>query len=131
MWQEILAKVSKVLGPFSKDATTGQGEINLAVSGTHWTYIVPTWMKGKYIEFTAYGASVDVLFGASSAIEVVYNQLTGESSGTLTVHANTGRHVVDGQTRAFLVPYTATHWSCEASGAGRISVGVSSDIVKR
>jgi hypothetical protein len=131
IWQEVLAKIARVLAPFSKDAATGQGEINLAVSSTSWTYVVPTWMRGKYVELTAYGASCQVLFGTASSIDVVYNQLTSESSGDLTVHANTGRHVIDGQTRAFLVPANATHWSVEASGTGRISVGPSSGFVER
>jgi hypothetical protein len=126
MWSETLANISKVLGPMEVDEDTGQGEINLAVSGTHWTYEVPTWMAGKYIEITAEGASVDVLFGTASTIEVVYGQVTGESSGELTVDANTGRRIVDGTTKAWLVPKTATHWSAEASGDGVISVGISS-----
>lgn len=129
MWAEIVSLVSKVLAPFRPSAGDG-GEITLAVTGTAIRFAIPTWMYGRYVEITAWGASVDVLLGGA-AVDVVYGQVSTNDAGAITTIATSGRHIVDGTTRHFLMPprdnpLGLTHLSAEASGAGTMQVSVSS-----
>jgi hypothetical protein len=137
MTNDTLEAASKVLPPLAKNAvvgspTIGQGEINLAVSGTAVRIVIPSWLAGKYAEFTASGATCDILFGGAS-VEVVYAQATGVAAEVATVHANTGRRVPMDQTRTWIVPVPAQagFMSVEASGAGFLFIGVASEQIVR
>lgn len=143
MWQEVQALIARVRGPMPKDSV-GAGEVNLAVSGTAIAIVIPTWMQGKMCEFTAYTSTtsldaggVDVLYLADKGgTACVYQQTTAVDGTTkaLTVSAATGRHIVSGQTRKWLVPKAGsgiTAMSIIASAAGFIQIGLASESVQK
>jgi hypothetical protein len=134
MWDQLLALVSKVRPAYKRVSATGEGEIVLSVSGTMVLMLIPDWLAGKYAEFTMDGADVDILFCDSSG-DVVYGQVSSVDAGTkaVTTHVQSGRHVADGATRGWIVPLAdkATHISVEASAAGKLYIGVSSQQLLR
>jgi hypothetical protein len=129
---EKLVQSAVVRGPLAKNATTGQGEICLPVTTGNQTMVIPSWLAGKYCDFTAAGASVDILAGASTA-DVEYGAESGLAASVVTVDVNTGRRIVDGTTRSWLMPlpHEATHIAWEGSGTGKLYIGVSSREVER
>lgn len=137
MSTDLMLEIARVRAPIAKAVYTdsdspmyGGGEVCLAISGTAVRVIVPTWMRGKYCTFTAAGASADVLFGGSD-VEVVYGQESTVSTEAITVHANTGRRCPDGVLCSMVVPNDSTilYMSVEASGAGKLYIGIASDNV--
>jgi hypothetical protein len=142
MWEEVLSLIAKCVGPMPKGAD-GSGEVTLAVSGVAVLIVIPDWMRGRMLEITAHttaatadAGGVDVLFGKGAGMTAaVYQQATGvDGSGNLTVHAASGRHIVSGQTRKWLIPSQqtgVTHMSIIASGAGFIQMGPASEQVTR
>ncbi len=130
MWSETLAKASNVRAPQAANADDENFEITLDVSGTAVRVEVPDWLKGKYAEFTATDANVDILFGGS-AVEVVYSQANSVASEVIAQHDNVGRRVISGTTRSWVVPSDATHMSCEASASGELSIGLASAKIEK
>ena len=133
MWQELVAKVSKVMPALAKTAD-GAAEIVLSVSGTAVLVAIPSWLAGRYVEVTMDGAEADVLFGASDVV-AVYGQVSSVDGTTkaITTHVSSGRHLADGVTRSWIIPMpsTATHMSVIASAAGKLYIGSSSTKVSR
>lgn len=125
---EALAIAAQVLAPL--DTGAGNGELQIAVSGTHAVMLIPSWLAGRYAEFTASGATCDIVFGKLITVEVTYGQASSIDSGTkaITPNVKTGRRVVDGTTRSWVVPVsgTATYMAVEASGTGVLSIGLAS-----
>lgn len=131
MWEQILEIIGKILGP-NRPADGNGGEIMLAVSGVAIRVQIPTWLAGCYAEFTAIDANVEVLEGGS-AVAAVYGQVSSVGSEVITTNAATGRRLVQGTTRAWVVSRAAnaTHLSIIASGAGFIQISKTSQRVLR
>ncbi len=129
MDSQILAAAARITAPLYVSATA-RGEITVAIAATHAVMLIPDWMAGRYCEFTAYGASVDLLCGLLITTEVVYGQTSSIDAGTkaVTTHAKSGRHIVDGTTRSWLMPAAkdALYFSWEGSGTGVLQIGVAS-----
>lgn len=133
--QQELYEIAKVRAPLAK-RTDGAGEVILAVGSTSVRVQVPTWMQGKYCSFKSSGCISEVLFGSSSSVDVVYGQATGVVSEVMTVHANSGRRISDGETRQWrvptpgdlgVIPGTTIYMSVESSATGTLHIGLESD----
>ncbi len=134
MWLELIAKVSRVLPAVAK-TPAGVAEIVLPIATTHSVAVIPDWLRGKYVEVTPVGASVDFMCGVA-ATEVVYGQESSVDGTTkvITTHANSARRYVDGATRGLVVPHdlALTHFCWEGSaGSAKLYLGLSSAKVVR
>lgn len=135
MWEQIIALVSKVLAPrsFTNLASQVEGEILIPVTTASAKIQIPSWLRGRYVELTAIGADVAVLFGTSSvAVTLLAETTIGADPFALTVNAATGRYIIASTTRSFVVPTdtTITHMGYDASAAGHLQISPTSKKVE-
>lgn len=126
MFEQLLALVARVVGPMIRVVAgpLSMGEITIDVTATTNYIVIPDWLKGCYVEVAAISTDIDVLLATSAAgAAVVHGQnSTIDGSRIVTVHASSGRRVIAGTVRTFLIPADATHFGWDAAGAGVLQI---------
>ena len=99
----------------------------LSVTDTAARFAIPAAFVGMPCTFVMEGAKADILFG-SSAVVCTYGDPSGVSSEAVTVDANSGLHLNDGQPVYLVMPSAdrATHFSvdCVGSGSGKLTIAI-------
>lgn len=138
-----LFNIARVRAPLAKNATTGAGEVILAITSANAVFKVPDWMQGKACYFKANGTNVEFIFAGNTvatAQTLVYGQVTAVDGTTkvMTVNAATGRRVNDGEAQPVRVATPADlgnvktdaiYMSAIGLGAGTLHIFLASDAV--
>lgn len=113
---------SNVRAP-TQTGTDNSGVTTYAVSTTHGTSALPAGWDGTYLECSAEGCNVFVLFGKTSSLEV--------SAAATGAGVTTGARIADGSSKHWRVPSGYSYISVETdSGSGVLRVQLAAEETK-